>query len=110
MNILFTLTRLACAGMLLWAVAPQYFALPRHAYSFFELLRVAVCAVCGLGIYCALQWKRQGWAWAFGVLILLFNPFVKVALGRQTWNIVDVVVAAFLLASIFLLKPAAESE
>lgn len=98
MMALFTLARLAAAAMLAWALRP-------HPYGYFELLRIAVCGVGAFGIYCALQWKRQGWAWAFGGLIVLFNPFVKVALGRQMWNYVDVAVAAFLVASIFLLKP-----
>lgn len=93
MWIAFTLARLAAAGMLVWALA-------RHPYSYFELLRIVTCAVCAFGIYCAIQWKKQGWAWAFGVLILLFNPLVKVALNRQTWNVVDVVVAMLFLTGV----------
>jgi len=34
-------------------------------------------------------------------LALLFQPFIKVALGRTGWNIVDVVVAVILLATFF---------
>ncbi len=37
-------------------------------------------------------------------LALLFQPFYKIALGRQVWNLVDVVVAIGLLLSIFI-KP-----
>ena len=33
-------------------------------------------------------------------LAVLFQPFVKIALGRSGWNIVDVVVAVGLLASV----------
>ena len=32
-------------------------------------------------------------AWTFGALALLFQPFIKIALGRLIWNGVDVVVA-----------------
>lgn len=103
MKPLFILARVVAAAMLLWSLA-------RHPYSYFELLRIVVCAVCAFGIYAAIQWKQQGWAWAFGVLILLFNPFVKVALGRQMWNYVDVAVAVFLIASIFLLKEKADES
>jgi hypothetical protein len=110
MSTLFIVARLAAALMLLWAVAPQFFQMPSHRYSFFELLRVVVCAVCALGVYCAIQWKQVGWAWTFGSLALLFNPFVKVALGRDTWNFVDIVVAVFLIASIFLLKEKKDSS
>ena len=41
--------------------------------------------------------KREGWAICFGALALLFQPFVKIALGRTMWNIVDVVVAIMLI-------------
>ena len=33
----------------------------------------------------------------FGTLALLFQPFVKVALGRTMWNVVDVAVAILLI-------------
>ncbi len=33
----------------------------------------------------------------FGALALLFQPFIKVALGRTMWNIVDVVVAVLVI-------------
>ena len=34
------------------------------------------------------------------VLALLFQPFIKIALGRTIWNIVDVLVAIGLLVSL----------
>ena len=37
-------------------------------------------------------------------LALLFQPFIKVALGRTVWNIVDVIVSAALIISLFV-KP-----
>ncbi len=35
-------------------------------------------------------------------LALLFQPFIKVSLGRTIWNIVDVIVGIGLLFSIFI--------
>ena len=35
-------------------------------------------------------------------LALLFQPFIKVAFGRNVWNIVDVIVSIYLIISIFL--------
>jgi len=35
-------------------------------------------------------------------LALLFQPFFKIALGREIWNIVDVIVGLGLLVSIFI--------
>lgn len=37
-------------------------------------------------------------------LALLFQPFIKVALGRTIWNVVDVIVSLVLIISIFI-KP-----
>jgi hypothetical protein len=37
----------------------------------------------------------------YGGLTLLFQPFYKIALGREIWNIVDVIVGAGLILSIF---------
>ena len=35
-------------------------------------------------------------------LALLFQPFIKVAMGRTVWNIVDLVLSAGLIISIFV--------
>ena len=35
-------------------------------------------------------------------LALLFQPFIKVALGRSIWNVVDVIVSIGLIISIFV--------
>lgn len=40
----------------------------------------------------------------FGVLALLFQPFFKIALGRELWNVVDVVVGIGLIISVFRKK------
>jgi hypothetical protein len=40
-------------------------------------------------------------------LALLFQPFIKVALGRTIWNIVDVIVSVGLIASLFIKKKTA---
>ena len=40
----------------------------------------------------------------YAALALLFQPFFKIALGRDLWNVVDVVVGIGLLVSLFLPK------
>jgi hypothetical protein len=37
----------------------------------------------------------------FIILAILFQPFIKISLGRVLWNIVDVIVAIGLLISLF---------
>jgi hypothetical protein len=43
------------------------------------------------------------------MLAVLFQPFIKISLGRELWNIVDVSVAVALLISLFLRKDKVES-
>ena len=45
----------------------------------------------------------------YGGLALLFQPFFKIALGREIWNIVDVIVGLGLLARIYL-RPKTENK
>ena len=42
-------------------------------------------------------------------LASLFQPFFKIALGRELWNIVDVVVGVGLIASVFIKPQKAKS-
>ena len=53
-------------------------------------------SVCSDGIQ-ILRREKNVLAIMFGTLALLFQPFVKVALGRTMWNVVDVVVAIGLI-------------
>ena len=66
-------------------------------YGFYQIVRVV--SMVGFGIL-ALSAKEDKERWIYIVLCLLFQPFIKVALGRALWNIVDVVVAIGLLISI----------
>jgi len=73
-------------------------------YGYFQFVRFA--GLIGLGIlaYQSHQQGRQTEMIIYGGLALLFQPFFKIALGRQIWNLVDVVVGIGLLISIFM-KP-----
>jgi hypothetical protein len=78
-------------------------------YGFYQFVRFAGLIGFGILAYQANQHGRQTEMIIYGGLALLFQPFFKVALGRQMWNIVDVVVGLGLLASIFL-RPKTENK
>ena len=40
----------------------------------------------------------------FVALAILFQPLAKISLGRQIWNVVDVIIAVGLIGSIFVRK------
>ena len=66
-------------------------------YGYYNLVRFVTMAA---SIYFAYKEFAEGskeLGIAFLVLALLFQPFVKIVLGRTIWNVVDVVVAGFLV-------------
>lgn len=99
--ITFTATRIIAASLLVWALA-------RHSFNYYELLKLVVSGTCLFGVYVAFTAKKVDWAWLFGALVVLFNPLFPSPLSRQTWNVIDIAAAVLLLATIFLMKPAKE--
>jgi hypothetical protein len=73
-------------------------------YGYYQFVRFAGLIGFVLLAYKAHEQGRQTEMIIYGGLALLFQPFFKIALGRQIWNIVDVVVGIGLLISIFM-KP-----
>jgi hypothetical protein len=73
-------------------------------YGFYQFVRFVGLIGFTILAYQANQQGRQTEMIIYSGLALLFQPFFKIALGRQMWNIVDVVVGIGLLISIFM-KP-----
>ena len=83
-------------GVLLAAIGALCIAPLPLPYGYYELLRIFIFCV---GAYLAVrshQSDREGWAWAFGALALIYNPIVKIHLGRELWSAVNIGTAAFL--------------
>jgi hypothetical protein len=78
-------------------------------YGFYQFVRFAGLIGFAILAYQANQHSRQTEMIIYGGLALLFQPFFKVALGRQMWNIVDVIVGLGLIISIFL-KPKSQDK
>lgn len=73
-------------------------------YGYYQFVRFAGLVGFAILAYQANQQDRQTEMIVYGALALLFQPFFKIALGRQLWNIVDVVVGLGLILSIWI-KP-----
>lgn len=73
-------------------------------YGYYQLVRFAGFVGFTILAYQANQQKRQTEMIIYIGLALLFQPFFKIALGREIWNIVDVIVAICLLVSVFKQK------
>lgn len=66
-------------------------------YGYFQFVRFLSSIGFGYLAYEANSEQRKSETIIFIVLGLLFQPFLKVLLGRELWNIVDVGVAIFLI-------------
>ena len=71
-------------------------------YGFYQFVRFAGLIGFAVLAYQANQHGRQTEMIIYGGLALLFQPFFKIALGREIWNIVDVIVGIGLILSIWL--------
>lgn len=73
-------------------------------YGYYQLVRFVM--VVGFAILAYYQYERKNipLVIVFVGLVFLFQPVWKVALGRQIWNIVDVVVAVGLVVMVFVQK------
>lgn len=77
--------------------ATLFLCLAPMPYGYYQLVRFVAMVVFGVMAYKYYEEKKNALAITFGALALLFQPFVKVALGRTMWNVVDVVVAIGLI-------------
>ena len=82
-----------------------FIALGNYGRDFYVLLRWFVFGATALTSYLAYVDRRAAWCWTAVIVAILFNPFSEIHLSRQTWHIIDPVVGAFLLASIFFVPP-----
>lgn len=73
-------------------------------YGYYMLVRFVAMIVFAVSAYHYYGKGQHTFTIVFGALALLFQPFVKIVLGRTMWNIVDVLVALWLLSLILMEK------
>lgn len=94
----FIIARIAAAIML-------FLALGRLPYGYYTLLRFVVCGTTAYGAYLAsTEQKKPAWVWTFGIIAVLFNPFIPIHLTRDIWAVIDVAVALLLIVSLLFLR------
>lgn len=70
--------------------------MPYGYYTLIRFVSMAVFVYLAFSYYDKSQ-KVTTLVFVFCSLAILFQPFIKIALGRVMWNIVDVLVAIFLV-------------
>jgi hypothetical protein len=70
-------------------------------YGYYQLVRFVAMAGFAYLAFMANESGRQTEMFIYIALAVLFQPIFKIALGREVWNVVDVVVAVGLTVSVF---------
>jgi hypothetical protein len=79
-----------------------FFCLADMPYGFYQFVRFAGLIGFATLAYQAYEQGRQTEIIIYGCLAMLFQPFFKIALSREMWIIVDVLVGVSLIVSIFI--------
>ncbi|NQT97178.1 MAG: hypothetical protein HQ562_05490 [Candidatus Marinimicrobia bacterium] len=93
----FKTVRLIASGLLLIALLD----LP---YGYYTLLRIIICILAGYTAYVAYESEKIPWVWIFGLIAILFNPVIPIYLDRETWAVIDIIVALVFAVSITQIK------
>ncbi len=89
-----TILKLLLALLLLLCLADM-------PYGYYQFVRFIACISFGYFAF-GEQKKQTKWSLFYIALAILFQPFIKISLGRVLWYVVDVVVAIVLIGSIFV--------
>tara|TARA_B100000963_G_C22433437_1_gene583194 strand:- start:197 stop:487 length:291 start_codon:yes stop_codon:yes gene_type:complete len=71
-------------------------------YGYYQLVRFLALVGFLVLAYSSFINNRIEIAILYVVLAILFQPFFKVVLGREFWNLVDIIVGCWLLIDVFL--------
>jgi len=71
-------------------------------YGYYQLVRFLSFSCFAFFAYQASQKNKINEVIIFIILALLFQPFFKIALGRDIWNFVDIIIGLGLIASVFI--------
>ncbi|MDH7462586.1 hypothetical protein QEG73_14915 [Chitinophagaceae bacterium 26-R-25] len=78
-----------------------FLCLLKMPYGYYQLIRFISLIGFLVLSYNAKQKNQNIAAIIYLSLALLFQPIFKIALGRELWNLVDLIVAVYLLVSMF---------
>lgn len=91
------IARIVSAGLLFWALA-------RHPYDYYILLRWVVSGSSAFSAYIAAELNQKGWIWIMGIVAVFFNPIIPVHLSRPIWTPIDIITGIIIIISLFSIK------
>jgi len=69
-------------------------------YGYYQLVRFFSTLIFAFLSFKEFNKGNKNLAFVFLALAILFQPFLKISLGREIWNFVDVIIGIFLISSI----------
>lgn len=81
-------------------------ATTRQQYSYYTFVRWSVMAVSIYFVIKAYERKQNGLLILFGVAAILFNPIKPIWFQKETWHLIDWVLAVSIILTIFFDKKA----
>lgn len=73
-------------------------------YGYYQFVRfISMCGFAYLA-YSSNEVNEKNEAFVYVALAILFQPFIKIVLGRTIWNVVDFIVGISLILSLFQRK------
>jgi len=85
-------------------------AMAHLPYGYYTLLRFAICGSAAWIAYTAYELNNRKWTWIMGFIAVLFNPFVKVHFDKETWTVIDNMVAVVYFICLFAMKKSLRRE
>ena len=89
------------AGFMLLGAIPE----DLWPYAYYTILRFIVC---GTSIFIAYKaydiYKKLHWVILYSLISILFNPLIPIHLEKETWIIIDLIVALLIFLSIIIVK------
>ena len=80
-----------------------FICLAELPYGFYQFVRFAALVGFAILAYKANDKENKTELIIYICLAVLFQPLIKISLGREIWNVVDVIVGLALLVSIYII-------
>ncbi len=74
-----------------------------HNYGFYIFLRIFIFITCIYNGYILLD-ISSFWSIRFFILGFVYNPIIKMPLGREIWEFVNIITLLFFIVSLFKVK------
>ncbi len=87
-----------------------FICLAELPYGFYQFVRFAALVGFAILAYKANDKENKTEMIIYICLAVLFQPLIKISLGREIWNVVDVIVGLALLVSIFIIPKSSNEK